>query len=1080
MNDKTTFLWLIQFYKLWWKIFFKPIDQIYQIHSIDKCLKIQYTLDDKLFLLPPPNVTGSLHSGHLLNAIIQDIYYATACYDLSWIWWFFTMDHAGIATEKKVKDTLTNQQIWCTSILRMHIRNWLHDKWWLIRVQMRLFHTWCNTNIYRFTLDHTSSNLIRDIFIKLFDAKFIYWKMMPNVSFCAYCNTILSDAESIKKPKEKNKYLYRLRYYSTLDPHVSIDVDTTRPDSILFDVALAVHPQDKRYNWWIGTYFKVPFFKHHIILISDVWVKMNFGTGVLKITPFLSELDLKIVHDYNEDKLDVDRLPISYIYVNEWWTLVFKKSHHLSFHQIKSTILWMHDSKYLMNIYKLSINNTSFNVMEYRCYRCFNRIEKITIWQWFLRLSSFKNDQIFLKKIFKATKIKPIGWKKEFKEWILNLKDWCISRQLLLGHKIPAYVCIHEDCDRYYVGTQNHICSVHRCKMTPSKEVLDTWFSSSLAYFIFYMNASYQTEGLDDFITWFLKKRIFFLTTSYDILFFWVVRMIIMYNLVLKSIGRFDEYRSPFKCIFFHGLIWDWQHRKFSKSLNNAPNIWSLIWIHSIKKIKFFLLYFQKLSNDITWNFTDKMPLINRWYYTWNQLNVMIKHYFWSFEIEYFNNFKEEWCRISWFVSHHIWYYYHNLQRWFKNISVALEYVLYNSWLKSLYCFWIDDQGLFYWVYNDHNDDLEYGRSLKFFFISFNLKLDYLYRYIVLYIQQKQMFHDTFKYMIDELSIFIKYFLEYLTLLQWLNLIFASLPSILLIYLKMVGIIKIFLPTSDTVLIKQILHAIEKIFKRPLLNVRQKFFDLVYRNEMIVNHYTRYQLLFKERYHDVDNILMLDEFMIIILTLDRYIAFSIDDTNIYIYKDFFYTFDRNFIKQCNFKTFFFYLCIVYFRTPISLSIFWMIKYKVSFLLHLKLKANSIYTYCDVFKLILFMLELDKKMIVYVLDEDAIWMIETLLNKLINRYYLFKDNILLSKDFIKVCKEYKWLKTNMMHYITMFIIRIYQPNYACKSCKELLLILIKDHIDMNFKYRVGNCNLCIKWFGICMLKWFIIKYDRLFR
>ena len=530
--------------------------------------------------IPPPNVTGILHMGHMLNNSIQDAiirFKRMSGFDTLWI---PGMDHAGIATQNKVERMLkeegtSKEEIGYDEFLR-RTWEWKEKHGGLITKQLRKLGVSLDWSRERFTMDEGLSDAVKEVFIKLYNDGLIY-RGEYIVNWCPFDKTALADDE-VDHADEKGK-IWEIKY-KIKDSDDYVIIATTRPETMLGDTGVAVNPNDKRYKDLVGKKVILPLMNREIPVVADEYVDMEFGTGVVKMTPS---------HDPNDFEV-AKRTGLEFINI-------FTEDAHVNSNGGKYKGLDRYEARdvILADLEKegLLVGVKEHNHAVGHCYRCNSVIEPRVSTQWFVKMKPLakralevvKNGQI---------KITPQRWEKVYYNWLENIRDWTISRQIWWGHRIPAYYAQDgtvfvaknlEDAkkqakEKFGVETE----------LTEEKDVLDTWFSSALWPF---STLGWPKETED------LKK--FFptdaLVTGADILFFWVARMVMM-SLYIK-----DE--IPFSYVYLHGIIRDELGRKMSKSLGNSPDPLDLIAKYGADAIRFSFLYNTSQGQDI--HFSEKL-----------------------------------------------------------------------------------------------------------------------------------------------------------------------------------------------------------------------------------------------------------------------------------------------------------------------------------------------------------------------------------------------------------------------------------------------------------------------------------------
>ena len=521
-------------------------------------------------MMPPPNVTGKLHMGHALDGTIQDILIRYKRMNGFNTLWLPGTDHAAIATEAKVvakmkEEGLTKDDLGRDGFLE-RAWDWTHEYGGTIQKQQRKIGCSCDWERKRFTLDEGLSKAVQEQFIKLYEKGLIY-KGKRMINWCPNCHTSISDAEV--EYEEEPSHLWHIRYQITgTDKYLT--VATTRPETMLGDTAVAVHPDDKRYKDIVGKTCILPIMNKEIPIIADRFVDKEFGTGCVKITPAHDPNDyqaglshgLEIIEVFDESSIMNDLVP-------EYKGLKSIEARKLIVEKLKEIGALVEIEDYNHNVGK--------------CYRCHATIEPRISDQWFVSMKELAKPAIEAVKNDDITFV-PKRYEKNYFHWMENIQDWCISRQLWWGHRIPAYYC--QDCGEINVAKEKpHTCK--KCggeNLKQDEDTLDTWFSSALWPF----STLGWPEETEDYKTFFPTNV---LVTGYDIITFWVSRMI---TSSLELTGK-----NPFKDVLIHGIVRDSQGRKMSKSLGNGIDPIEIIEKYGADSLRFSLIQGTTPGNDI-------------------------------------------------------------------------------------------------------------------------------------------------------------------------------------------------------------------------------------------------------------------------------------------------------------------------------------------------------------------------------------------------------------------------------------------------------------------------------------------------
>ncbi len=521
-------------------------------------------------VIPPPNVTGVLHMGHALNNTIQDILVRWKRMCGHEVLWMPGTDHAGIATQNVVEKQLAAEGQDRHSLGREafveRVWQWRSESGGQIINQLKHLGASCDWERERFTMDEGLSIAVREVFVSLYEDGLIY-RDNRLINWCPRCHTALSDLEVEHEEQKGN--LWHLRY-PVKGTDRCLVVATTRPETMLGDTAVAVNPKDERYGDLIGKTVMLPLVDREIPIISDDYVDLEFGTGAVKITP---------AHDFNDFEMG-KRHDLEFINifdesgnVNENGGAYCGMERYAARKQILTDL----EAKGLLE--KIEEHGNSVG----ECYRCRTVIEPYMSKQWYVNVGPLAEKAIEAVKDGR-TRIIPDQWEKTYFEWMYNIKDWCISRQIWWGHRIPAWYC--NSCDQITVSRQDASVCVHcgSADLRQETDVLDTWFSSALWPFST-MGWPEKTETLKKFYPTSC------LVTGFDILFFWVARMMMM---GLKFMGE-----VPFREVYIHALVRDAQGQKMSKSKGNVIDPLTVIDEYGTDAFRFTLAAFAAMGRDI-------------------------------------------------------------------------------------------------------------------------------------------------------------------------------------------------------------------------------------------------------------------------------------------------------------------------------------------------------------------------------------------------------------------------------------------------------------------------------------------------
>ncbi|MFQ6891424.1 MAG: valine--tRNA ligase [Acutalibacter sp.] len=520
-------------------------------------------------VIPPPNITGQLHMGHAWDETLQDILIRWKRMQGYSALWLPGTDHASIATEAKIVEAMREEGITKEDLGREAFleRAWAwKDKFGgRILEQLKLLGSSCDWDRLRFTMDEGCSKAVRHVFVKLYEEGLIY-RGERIINWCPHCKTAISDAEVIFE--EQQGSFWHLRY-PLADGSGYIQLATTRPETMLGDTAVAVHPEDERYKHLVGKNVILPLVNKEIPIVADEYVEMDFGTGVVKITPAHDPNDFEVGRRHN--------LPVINV-MNEDGSINENGGKYAGLSGMearKQIVKDLEEGGYLIKVEPLKHNVGT-------CQRCHTVVEPRVSTQWFVKMEPLAKPAIDVVKDGTIRFI-PERLEKTYYNWMENIKDWCISRQLWWGHRIPAWYC--EDCGETIVS-ETDVDTCPKCggkRIHQDEDTLDTWFSSALWPF--------STLGWPDETE---ELKYFYptdtLVTGYDIIFFWVARMI------FSGLKHMDK--APFNTVLFHGLLRDSQGRKMSKSLGNGIDPVDVINQYGADALRFTLVTGNSPGND--------------------------------------------------------------------------------------------------------------------------------------------------------------------------------------------------------------------------------------------------------------------------------------------------------------------------------------------------------------------------------------------------------------------------------------------------------------------------------------------------
>lgn len=548
-------------------------DRLYHKWLEKKYFHAEVNRDKKPFtiVMPPPNITGKLHMGHALDNTMQDIiirFKRMQGYEALWI---PGTDHASISTEVKVTNALKEEGIDKHELGREGFlkRTWEWKKEYggTITSQLKKIGSSCDWDRERFTMDEGCSKAVQEVFIKLYEKGLIY-KGSRIVNWCPVCNTSISDAEV--EHEEQAGHFWHINYPVVGEPGRYVEIATTRPETLLGDSALAVNPDDERYTDLVGKEVELPLTDRTIPIIADPYVDKEFGTGVVKITPAHDPNDFEVGKRHNLPEINI---------LNDDATINNLGGKYAGMDRYEARKAMVADLDALGLLVRVEDHTHNVGTHD----RCKTTVEPMIKQQWFVKMDELikpavegvKNGDI---------ELIPASMDKTYYNWTDNIRDWCISRQLWWGHRIPAYYC--KDCGEMTVS-RDKVCTCPKCGSTnveQDPDTLDTWFSSALWPFST-LGWPDKTPELD----YFYPTDV--LVTGYDIIFFWVIRMIFS--------GYEHMGRKPFGKVLFHGLVRDDQGRKMSKSLGNGIDPLEVIDKYGADALRYTLITGNAPGNDM-------------------------------------------------------------------------------------------------------------------------------------------------------------------------------------------------------------------------------------------------------------------------------------------------------------------------------------------------------------------------------------------------------------------------------------------------------------------------------------------------
>ena len=547
-------------------------DKIYKMWLDGRYFHAERDPEKKPFtiVIPPPNVTGQLHLGHAVDETLQDVlirYKRMKGFSALWLPGY---DHAGIATQIKVEENLRNEEGLTRFDLGREkflarVWDWKNKYGDRIVTQLKTLGSSCDWDRQRFTMDEGCSRAVREVFCSLYEKGLIY-KGKRIINWCPHCTTALSDAEV--EYEEKPGKLWHIRY-PLADGSGEVVVATTRPETMLGDTGVAVNPNDERYTDIVGKTCILPLMDREIPIVADEYVEMEFGTGCVKMTP---------CHDPNDFEVGL-RHDLEQILVIDGEGRIINGGRYNGMDRYEAREAVLRDLE--EQGYLVKTEDHLHNVGT--CYRCHSDVEPLASDQWFVKMEPLAKEAI---RVVEDGTIRfvPDRFSKTYLNWMHNVKDWCISRQLWWGHQIPAWYC--DDCGHITVSRED-ACACEKCgskNIRRDPDVLDTWFSSALWPFST-LGWPDKTEDL----AYFYPTNV--LVTGYDIIFFWVARMIFS--------GMEHMKQEPFRTVLIHGLIRDPQGKKMSKSAGNGVDPIEMIDRYGADALRFNLITGNSPGNDM-------------------------------------------------------------------------------------------------------------------------------------------------------------------------------------------------------------------------------------------------------------------------------------------------------------------------------------------------------------------------------------------------------------------------------------------------------------------------------------------------
>ena len=548
-------------------------DRLYRKWEEKKYFHAEVDRSKKPFtiVMPPPNVTGQLHMGHALDNTMQDILIRFKRMQGYSALWQPGTDHAAIATEVKVTEKLKEQGIDKKEIGReeflKHAWAWKEEYGNRIVSQLKKMGSSADWDRERFTMDEGCSRAVKEVFVRLYDKGYIY-KGSRIINWCPVCKTSISDAEVIHE--EQDGYFWHINYPVVGEPGRFVEIATTRPETRLGDTAVAVNPDDERYTDIVGKMLELPLTDRQIPVIADPYVDKEFGTGCVKITPAHDPNDFEVGKRHGLEEINI---------LNDDATINELGGKYAGMDRYEARKQMVADLDSLGLLVKVVPHSHNVGTHD----RCKTTVEPMIKPQWFVRMKEMGQAALDIIKTDELSFV-PEQFDKTYIHWLENIRDWCISRQLWWGHRIPAWYC--DECGETIVSRETPtVCPKCGCThLTQDEDTLDTWFSSALWPF--------STLGWPDKTPeyeYFYPTSV--LVTGYDIIFFWVIRMVFS---ALEQTGK-----SPFKHVLIHGLVRDDQGRKMSKSLGNGIDPLEVIDKYGADALRLTLITGNAPGNDM-------------------------------------------------------------------------------------------------------------------------------------------------------------------------------------------------------------------------------------------------------------------------------------------------------------------------------------------------------------------------------------------------------------------------------------------------------------------------------------------------